>query len=216
MRNEYHHELDALVHRLAGMCDSVGSAMQNATAALCGTDPARADWVLAHEWVIDDTRRRIEEDVQQLLARQAPVATDLRVLVAALYAAESVERMGDLAQHIATAVRRRYPEPVLPVLLRGRFRDMGGIAVRLAAAAGELVRNRDLDDVQAMIARDDEVDRLHRSLFPVLSDAEWDYGVATAVDVTLLSRYYERFADHAVSVARRMAYVVTGELPQHA
>jgi phosphate transport system protein len=141
------------------------------------------------------------------------VATDLRTVLAAIHAAESLERMGDLALHVAKAARRRHPNPVLPDDVKPYFADMGRIAVELAKAAEKVIENKDVDKARALEDADDEMDDLHRHLFSVIMDKDWQHGVAAAVDVTLLGRFYERFADHAVSVAKRVVFVVTGQMP---
>jgi phosphate transport system protein len=90
---------------------------------------------------------------------------------------------------------------------------MGKIACKLAAQAEQVIRTQDVELARGLDEADDEMDDLHQHLFTVLMDREWPYGVAAAVDVTLLGRFYERFADHAVSVANRVVFVVTGRMP---
>jgi phosphate transport system protein len=121
--------------------------------------------------------------------------------------------MGDLALHVAKAARRRHPEPVLPEPVRPYFAEMGAVAVKLALQAEQVIKTRDVQAAKLLEAADDQVDDIHKHLFTVIMDRDWPYGVAAAVDVTLLGRFYERFADHAVSVARRMVFVVTGKMP---
>jgi phosphate transport system protein len=144
------------------------------------------------------------------LALQSPVATDLRVVLAATHATQSLERMGNLAIHVAEAVQRRYPQPVVPAPLLPRFAEMGRIAVWLATMAGQIIQTRDVTLARTLVSVNDDMDDLHRTLFSVIGYREWTYAVATAVDVTLLSRFYERFADHAVSLAQHTTFVVTG------
>ncbi|HEY8373247.1 MAG TPA: phosphate signaling complex protein PhoU [Pseudonocardiaceae bacterium] len=213
MREAYHQQLNRLADELATMCAMDAVAMERATRALLDTDLALAEEVISGDVLIDEARSRSEEHAGALLALQAPVATDLRVVITALHAAESLERMGDLALHVAEAARRRHPHPVLPEQVRDDFARMGEVAVRLARKAEQVIRTRDLQLVRELEREDDEMDALHKHLFSVLMDREWVHGVAAAVDVSLLSRFYERFADHAVSVARRMEFVVTGKRP---
>jgi phosphate transport system protein len=137
----------------------------------------------------------------------------LRTVLAVIHAAESLERMGDLALHVAKAARRRHPNPVLPESVQPYFAEMGKVACKLAAQAEQVIRTQDVALARALDEADDEMDDLHRHLFTVLMDREWPHGVAAAVDVTLLGRFYERFADHAVSVANRVVFVVTGKMP---
>jgi phosphate transport system protein len=158
-------------------------------------------------------RSSCEEHAYALLALQAPVATDLRTVLAAIHAAESLERMGDLALHVAKAARRRHPQPVLPEQVQPYFAEMGRVAVSLARQAEHVIQSQDVKLARALEDADDEMDDLHRHLFSVIMDREWPHGVAAAVDATLLGRFYERFADHAVSVAKRVVFVVTGRMP---
>jgi phosphate transport system protein len=169
--------------------------------------------VIGDDSKVDDARSACEEHAYALLALQAPVATDLRTVLAAIHAAESLERMGDLALHVAKAARRRHPQQVLPDQVSGYFAEMGRVAVALAHQAEQVILSKDVVQARALEDADDEMDDLHRHLFSVIMDRDWPHGVAAAVDVTLLGRFYERFADHAVSVAKRMVYVVTGRMP---
>jgi phosphate transport system protein len=213
MREAYRDQLGQLADQLADMCSMVGDAMALATRALLETDLALAEQVIGDDAKVDDARAKTEEEAYALLALQAPVATDLRTVLAVIHAAESLERMGDLALHVAKAARRRHPKPVLPESVAPYFVEMGKVACKLAAQAEQVIRTQDVDLARALDEADDEMDDLHQHLFTVLMDREWPYGVAAAVDVTLLGRFYERFADHAVSVANRVVFVVTGRMP---
>lgn len=213
MREAYHEELEQLADEVAGMCSMVGDAMGYATRALLEADLGLAEQVIGDDTKVDAARTACEEHAYALIALQAPVATDLRTVLAVIHAAESLERMGDLALHVAKAARRRHPEPALPEQVRPYFAEMGRVAVALARKAEQVIRTKDIQEARAMEGEDDEMDDLHRHLFTVTMDREWPHGVAAAVDVTLLGRFYERFADHAVSVARRVVFVVTGRMP---
>jgi phosphate transport system protein len=213
MREAYHVELDQLAGNLAAMSLQVADAMERATKALLEVDLGLAEQVISDDTKVDDARAECEEQAYALLALQAPVATDLRTVLAAIHAAESLERMGDLALHVAKAARRRHPEPVLPESVRPYFAEMGTVAVKLARQAEQVIKTKDVAAAKTLESDDDQVDDIHRHLFTVIMDREWPYGVASAVDVTLLGRFYERYADHAVSVARRMVFVVTGKMP---
>ena len=216
MREAYHVELGQLAEELAQMCSMSATAMELATRALLEADLGLAEQVIGDDVKIDDARSSCEEHAYALLALQAPVATDLRTVLAAIHAAESLERMGDLALHVAKAARRRHPNPVLPEQVRPYFSEMGRVAVELAKDAEQVILNKDIDQARSLEEADDEMDDLHRHLFSVIMDKEWPHGVASAVDVTLLGRFYERFADHAVSVAKRVVFVVTGRMPGYA
>ncbi|NUT98069.1 MAG: phosphate signaling complex protein PhoU [Saccharothrix sp.] len=213
MREAYHDQLGQLADRLADMCAMAGDAMERATASLLQADLAVAEQVIGDDAKIDDVRSSIEEQAYALLALQAPVATDLRIVLAVIHAAESVERMGDLALHVAKAARRRHPNHVLSDTVEPYFAEMGRIAVQLAREATEVIRTQDVERARSMEDADDAMDDLHRHLFTVIMDKEWPHGVPSAVDTTLLGRFYERFADHAVSVAKRTVFVVTGRMP---
>jgi phosphate transport system protein len=213
MREAYHDRLGQLANQLADMCGMVGDAMERASKALLDADLGLAEQVISDDIKIDDVRASIEEQSYALLALQAPVATDLRTVLAVIHAAESVERMGDLALHVAKAARRRHPQPVLPEDVRPYFAEMGRIAVELAREVTEVIRTQDVERARLLEEADDAMDDLHRHLFSVIMDKNWQHGVASAVDITLLGRFYERFADHAVSVAKRTVFVVTGKMP---
>ncbi|WP_410666801.1 phosphate signaling complex protein PhoU [Amycolatopsis sp. cmx-4-68] len=213
MREAYHVELEQLADNLAAMSLQVADAMERATRALLEVDLSLAEQVISDDSKVDDARAQCEEQAYALLALQAPVATDLRTVLAAIHAAESLERMGDLALHVAKAARRRHPEPVLPDAVRPYFAEMGEVAVKLARSTEQVIKSKDVEAAKTLESDDDQVDDIHRHLFTVLMDREWPHGVAAAVDVTLLGRFYERYADHAVSVAKRMIFVVTGKMP---
>lgn len=213
MREAYHEQLEHLADHLAGMCGMVADAMDLATKALLDADLAIAEQVISDDAKVDEARSVCEEQAYALLALQAPVATDLRTVLAAIHAAESLERMGDLALHVAKAARRRHPQPVLPDSVKPYFAEMGRVALKLAHQAEQVIHTKNIDQARALEDADDEMDDLHRHLFTVIMDKDWPHGVASAVDVTLLGRFYERFADHAVSVAKRVVFVVTGRMP---
>ncbi|MEU0530075.1 phosphate signaling complex protein PhoU [Amycolatopsis tolypomycina] len=213
MREAYHVELEQLADHLAAMSVQVADAMERATRALLEVDLGLAEQVISDDAKVDDARAQCEEQAYALLALQAPVATDLRTVLAAIHAAESLERMGDLALHVAKAARRRHPEPVLPDAVRPYFAEMGEVAVKLARQTEQVIKSKDVEAAKTLESDDDQVDDIHRHLFTVIMDREWPHGVAAAVDVTLLGRFYERYADHAVSVAKRMIFVVTGKMP---
>jgi len=213
MREAYHVELEQLADHLAAMSVQVADAMERATRALLEADLSLAEQVISDDSKVDDARAQCEEQAYALLALQAPVATDLRTVLAAIHAAESLERMGDLALHVAKAARRRHPDPVLPESVRPYFAEMGEVAVKLAHQTEQVIKSKDVEAAKTLESDDDQVDDIHRHLFTVIMDRDWPYGVASAVDVTLLGRFYERYADHAVSVAKRMIFVVTGKMP---
>jgi phosphate transport system protein len=212
MRSAFHQQLDALATAIADMCELAGRAMQDATQALLSADAARAECVIGgHDGMMFNVVRA-EHAAFNLLALQAPVATDLRVVVASLRNVADVDRMGALALHVAKIVRRRHPARAIPETVDSLFADMGRIAVDLGDTAKGVVLSGDPRKAAQLDHDDDAMDDLHRQLFGLLMDPEWRYGVAAAVDVTLLGRYYERFADHAVVIGRRVIFQATGTL----
>ncbi|WP_432562301.1 phosphate signaling complex protein PhoU [Kineococcus sp. SYSU DK003] len=210
MRNVYHDELTGLVDTLVEMTHLAESAMTRATSAMLDGDRELAETVISADRRIDDLQRDLEERAVQVLARQSPVATDLRVVVTALRMSHSLERMGDLARHVAKLTRLRHPDPVVPPEMRATILEMGQVAERIVAKAGSVIATRDVHKAVEMEVDDDEMDRLHRQVFEALLDRSWNHPTEVAVDLTLCSRYYERFADHAVSVAKAVVFLVTG------
>ena len=213
VRDVYQDKLDQLATSLASACELVADALDKATQALLHADLQLAEQVISDDARVDDFRAAAEEQVFALLALQAPVATDLRIVLSGLHAAMAIERMGDLAEHIATIARRRHPHPALPAEVAPYVAEMGRIGSSLARGAAEVIQTRDLTRAGQLEADDDAMDDLHRHLFTVLTDPSWDHGVAAAVDITLIGRFYERYADHAVALARRVVYIVTGRMP---
>ncbi|MGE0214322.1 phosphate signaling complex protein PhoU [Mycolicibacterium sp.] len=210
MRTAYHEQLDALTSQLGEMCGLAGAAMERATQALLQADLALAEQVITDHEQIAAMSARAEESAFVLLALQAPVAGDLRAIVSSIQIVADVDRMGALALHVAKIARRRHPQHALPEEVNGYFAEMGRVAVELGNSAQEVLITRDPEKAARIREEDDAMDDLHRHLFSVLMDREWKHGVAAAVDVTLLGRFYERFADHAVEVARRVIFQVTG------
>lgn len=184
--------------------------MECATAALLQTDLFLAEEVFAEHDHIVNLTSRTEGDAFVLLARQAPVAGDLRAVVAALKNVADVDRMASLALHVAKTARRRHPAHALPEDVREVFSEMGHIAVTIGNSAKTVLLESDPEKAQQLGRDDEAMNRLHQHLFTVLADPQWAYGTATAVDVTLLGRFYERFADHAVEIGRRVIYQNTG------
>jgi phosphate transport system protein len=213
MRAAYHEKLSGLNDELAQMSQLAGEAMKKATTALLEGDLDAAEEVISGDSEIDAIRTSAEEQAFGLLALQAPVAGDLRSVIAAIHSAGDLERMGDLALHVAKAARRRHPDLVLPQEVAPYFAEMGRVALDLAQDARRVLLERDVELAFTMESDDDAMDDLHRHLFTVMMNRDWPHGVAPAVDVTLLGRFYERFADHAVAVARRVVFMVTGKMP---
>jgi phosphate transport system protein len=213
MRTSFHEDLEKISEQLVEMTRLAGLAMSRATTALLDADLHLAESVIAADEQIDALRREIDERSIDLLARQQPVATDLRMVVTAMRMSSDLERMGDLARHVAELTRLRYPDCAIRQVMRSTVLEMGQVAERIVAKAGSVIAAKDVETALALERDDDEMDRLHRDVFTMLTDGKWKYGIEAAVDATLVGRYYERFADHAVSVARRLVYLVAGEFP---
>ena len=204
-------QLADLTLLLADMAAAVATAMQRATSALLERRERLAQQVIAGDAAIDARRARVEEIATDALLFHAPVAGDLRAAVAAIRAAGDLERMGDLALHVAEHARRARP---VPAAVCADFAEMGRLAVAMAWKAAEVARTRNVLLARELDADDDAMDGLHRHMFTVIMDPAWADGVPAAVDLTLLARYYERYADHAVAVAREIVYAVTGQAPE--
>jgi phosphate transport system protein len=211
MRDSFHKDLDKISEQLVEMTRLAGSAISGATTALLDADLHLAESVIASDERIDALRRELDEHTVDVLARQQPVATDLRMVVTAMRMGSDLERMGDLARHVAEVARLRYPDCAIHPVMRTTVHQMGQVAERIVAKAGSVIAGRDIETALALELDDDEMDRLHRNIFTMLTDGQWQYGTEAAVDATLVGRYYERYADHAVSVARGLVYLVTGE-----
>jgi phosphate transport system protein len=211
MRTAYHTELARLTEHLGEMCGLAGVAMEHATQALLQADLVLAEQVLSDHDKIAAMSTSAQENAFVLLAPlRAPVASDLRAIVSALQMVVDIDRMGALALHVAEITRWRHPQHALPEEVNGYFAEMGRIAVKLGNNAQEVLLTRNPRKAARIRREDDAMDDLHRHLFTVLMDREWKHGIATAVDVTLLGRYYERFADHAVQLAHRVIFQTTG------
>lgn len=186
--------------------------MERATGSLLHADLSLAEQVIGDHATILSAGAGVEETGFVLLSRPTPPARDLRAIVASIQIVADIERMGVLALHVAEIARRRHPQPALPEDVNGYFAEMGRIAADLAASARQVIVSCDLGRARYIRDADDAMDRLHRHLFTVMMDREWRHGAAAAVDVTLLGRYYERFADHAVEISRRIIFQATGEM----
>jgi phosphate transport system protein len=211
VRDTYHEQLDSVGHTLVEMAGLVGQALQRATRALFESDLSVAESVISADDAVDSLHHELDVRTLDLIARQQPVAGDLRTLVTSLRMSADLERMGDLARHIAKIARMRYPDCAVPADLRETITQMAEIGVELAGKVGKIIEGKDITAAQSLDAEDDAVDRLHRAVFAELLRHGSPYSSEVAIDITLISRYYERYADHAVSVANRLVFLVTGE-----
>lgn len=211
MRKLFVAELEGIGEDLVAMSRAVETAIRNAGRALLDRDVALAEAVIAADAEIDAMERALDERCVLLLAQQAPVARDLRVVVSALRMSASLERMGDLARHIAEDARRAYPSHAVPESMLPTFTEMDQDAVRVAEQTTVLLETRDIELAAQIEADDDHLDQLHQDTFTAVLDPAWDGSARETLNVALCGRYYERFGDHAVSIARRIVFLVTGE-----
>ena len=211
MRDVFHEDLDAINHTLVSMSNLVADAMNRATKALLEPNLELAEEVIAADDKVDAIQHDLDNKTLLVMARQQPVASDLRNLVTSLRMSADFERMGDFCHHIARIARMRYPQSAVPAELAPTIQAMGEVAEKLIRKLSGLLQSRDINVALEVERDDDEMDKLHRKLFEILLDDKWEHGIETAIDITLLGRYYERCADHAVSVSRRVYFLVTGE-----
>lgn len=206
MRTLFYEQLSDLCALVGDMCGLAADAMEHATHALLQADLSAAEQVISEHARISNASLQAEEAAFKLLALQQPVASDLRSIIGSMHIATDIERMGALAVHVAKIARRRHPECAVPDQVRGCFAEMGTQAVQLARAAQEVLLSRDAANAAKLRVEDDMVDAGHRHLFSVLMDRDWRDGVRCAIDVALLGRFYERYADHAVEIGRRVVF----------
>jgi phosphate transport system protein len=211
MRDMFQQELHEVQERLVEIASLVATSMQNATTAFSDVNVELAEQVIEDDSRIDELALSLDELSIQILARQQPVARDLRIVVSALRMSASLERMGDMAEHIAQLARYRFPERVVAKGLRGTFRKMGELDVQVVNKLVDLLRTQDLALAEEIRDIDDKIDALHLGVFDKVLSETWSGTTGDTVDATLASRYHERFADHAVSIARKVKYLSTGE-----
>jgi phosphate transport system protein len=213
MRDAYHDELDAITEQLVDMAHLVGAAITSATRALLTADLTTAESVIDGDAAVNELRDKIERRTVDLIARQQPVAGDLRVLTTGLRSTSDLERSGDMAVHLAKLARRRFPNRAVPSELQEPIWQMGFAAESMVDKVAAVLRPRDLSLALQLESDDDVIDELHKNLLLTMLASDWRHGVDTAIDLALAGRYYERFADHVVSVARQVVYLITGETP---
>lgn len=211
MREVFHQSLEEVQNRLVEISELVTEAIAKATKAFGESDVTLAEEVIAGDLLIDEKSVSLDELAIEILAMQQPVARDLRIVVTALRASASLERMGDLAEHIAQLARIRYPERAIPKGFKKTFETMGEHDVEISRKLTELLRTQDVSIAESIRDADDAVDELHASVFDKVLGAKTDADATAVVDATLASRYHERFADHAVGVAKKMIYLATGD-----
>lgn len=213
MRERFQAGLEEISSLLVEMARAVRTAMRRASDSLLSIDAVAARAVVDGDEAIDAHYREIEERVYEVIALQAPVATDLRLVVTSLHIAGDLERMGDLAEHVARTGLRRHPEPSVPAQLVDVVGQMATVADQMAGKIATVLSDRDAARAAELEHDDDTMDRLHRQLLATVLSPSWPHGVEAAVDAALLGRFYERYADHAVNSGRHVVYLVTGEIP---
>ena len=211
IRSVFQDELDSVSQTLFELSVMVSDSMAKATRSIMDKNLSLAEEVITSDEKIDTVQHDLDARIIDIIARQQPVASDLRALVTALRMSADLERMGDLAHHVAKLVRLRHPASAVPQDLMSLVEMMGETAEKIATKTGVVISTRDTALAAQVEKDDDEMDNLHRKLISALIEPSWPHGVETAIDLTLLGRYYERYADHAVSVARRVIFLVTGK-----
>ena len=213
MRTAYHERLDDLAAQLGEMCGLAGAAMKRATQALLEADIVAAEEVIRDHERIVAMRAQVEKEALALLALQQPVAGELRAIFSSIQIIADTERMGALAVHVAKIARREYPKQVLPEEVRRWFAEMGKVAIALGDSAKQVLVSRDPQQAAQLHEQDQAMDDLYRHLFSVLIDREWKHSISVGVEAALLGRFYQRFADHAVEIGRRVIFMGSGVLP---
>jgi phosphate transport system protein len=211
MREVFQQELREVRERLVEIAGLVAASIENATQAFNESNVSLAETVIADDAKIDVAAAELDELAINILARQQPVARDLRVVVSALRISASLERMGDMSEHIAQLARYRFPDKVVPKSLRSTFKEMGALDVEIARKLVELLETEDLAIAEYIRDEDDKIDALHLSVFDKVLGETWKGEAIDTVDATLASRYHERFADHAVSISKKVQYLATGD-----
>jgi phosphate transport system protein len=211
MREVFQTQLQEVQIRLVEMADDTVRIIEKATKAFNDSNVQLADEAIAIADLTANKALALDELVIRILAKQSPVARDLRILVSALRISASLERMGALAGHIAAIARYRFPGSAVPSSLTATFKEMGTLDIQLAKKCVEILKNTDVDQARQIQAEDARVDELHRHVFDVVLADEWKENAMFTVDVTLASRYHERFADHVVDISAKVSYLTTGE-----
>jgi phosphate transport system protein len=213
IRSAFQDELDNVSQSLVDLTNMVSESIVKSSKALLTADLKLAEEVIATDAKIDDYQHDLDTRIIDIIARQQPVASDLRALITALRMSADLERMGDLSHHIAKVARLRHPNNAIPADLILVFTEMGHVAEKLSTKVATVITTRDTDMALQVEKDDDEMDDLHKKVISGIISNGPGITIESAIDLTLLGRYYERFADHAVAVARRVYFLVKGEFP---
>jgi phosphate transport system protein len=214
IRSAFQDELDGVSQSLVDLTNMVSESIVKASKSLLSADLKLAEEVIATDAKIDDYQHELDSRIIDIIARQQPVASDLRALITALRMSADLERMGDLAHHIAKVARLRHPNSAVPNELVLAFTEMGHVAEKLSTKVATVITTRDTEMALQVEKDDDEMDELHRKVISGIVSSGTSVTTESAIDLTLLGRYYERYADHAVAVARRVYFLVKGEFPR--
>ncbi|MDH4658400.1 phosphate signaling complex protein PhoU [Corynebacterium pyruviciproducens] len=213
MRTVYRQLLDTFAHDLIVYCDTVDQALAMASEALRDANLQKAEDVLTLSDQAEELRQRCEDRAVELLALENPLARDLRQVVTSIYIVQDFDRIFKLSCHIAKLARRRHPHRAVPADIQGFFDEMARLCAHMLAEVRDILVVPDEEKAITMDAEDDAVDDINAHLNSLVANRPWEHGTRAAVDVTLLSRYYERCADHCVNVATQVVYLVTGLRP---
>jgi phosphate transport system protein len=211
VREIFQSQLQEVQSRLVEIAEDTARTIEKASKAFNTSDVVLADEAIAISELAGEKALALDELVIRILAKQSPVARDLRILVSALRISASLERMGALAGHIAAIARYRFPGTAVPTVLKNTFDEMGNLDISLAKQVVQLLKTTDADFAREIQAQDARVDELHRHVFDVVLGDDWKENAMFTVDVTLASRYHERFADHVVDISSKVSYLTTGE-----
>jgi len=214
MRTVYQEQMRTFAHDLSLMSDRVRTMMSEACLALFDADIEKAETVLSSIDGVEALRKKAEQTSFELLALEGPVARDLRQVVSGTYIVEDLARMAALAVHVARTARRHHPDHTLPEQIEPYFREMARLTDEIGAKLHDVLVTYDPEKAMELALDDDAVDDLHEHMFQLTTKREWPFPVSVAVDVTLLSRFFERYSDHAVNIGTRVVYLATGRQPE--
>ncbi|MFE6648285.1 phosphate signaling complex protein PhoU [Nocardioides sp. NPDC057772] len=212
MRNRFHEDLETVAGQVGELFGLVERAIARSSRALLDADRELAEAVISEDLRIDLLCRQIEAEAIEIQMRQQPVARDLRLLLGVHRIVADLERSGDLAKNIAKQARRRHPSAVVPSTCRETVASMAQTAQSLWRHAHQVFDEEDVETARGLDAEDDQMDSLHRSLLLAVIEGAGASEVETAIDLTLIGRFYERIADHAVAIAHQVVYISTGEV----
>lgn len=210
MRHEFHQEMSLLEDTLTMLAKQAAAAMERAASSLRDANLGLAESVIDADHQIDFLEQNVDEMAVSLLARQAPVASDLRTVISAMRLATTLERMGDLARHVAYIARGRFPQTAAEGPTYELLTSMADEAAEVGRKMARLVENQDVALAREIVENDEVLDTFHRQSFELVLNEDNQLTRQEVVDVVLLGRFLERYGDHAVSVARRMVFLVTG------